>query len=262
MNTDRLIALSARNIADWHVASLNPLGVRCETDAALWRQLDTGGPPIYVSAITLNPSIDPASQIRQIERIEALRNGLAHAIIDSWARLDLSGLGYRRSAPQPWYIRESGPMRERHSPDRLVIEEVRDEATLAEFEAASWDGFESGGDVRAVGPGGQHHPDTLDDPRMRYFIGKLDSKVVAGSIAYRGDNILGVFGVFTLPAYRKRGFGQAVSRAATLVAPDMPAHLEPSEQAARMYRRMGYGQVGIHTHWFHPGRVRLAKLTR
>ncbi|MCY4651931.1 MAG: GNAT family N-acetyltransferase [Dehalococcoidia bacterium] len=255
MESDRLIALSARNFADWHEASLNALGVRCKTDAALWRQLGTGGSPVYVSAITLNPLIDPVSQIRQIEQIEALRAGLPHAIIDSWARLDLSGLGYRRSAPQPWYIREPGPMREKRLPDGFIVEEVRDEAALAEFEVASWNGFESGDAVRAVGTGGQHHPDTLNDPRMRYFVGRLNGRVVAGSIAYIGDDITGVFGVSTLPEYRRRGFGQAVSRAATLVAPDTLAHLEPSEQAARMYRIMGYRQVGVHTHWFHPGTI-------
>ena len=253
MESDVLIAMSARNVADWHEASLNALGVRCKTDAGLWRQLDAGGSPIYVSAITLNPSIAPTSLIRQIERIEALRAGRPHAIIGSWAKLDLSGLGYRRSLPQPWYIREPGPIPEPNLPDGFVIEEVRDEAALAEFEAASLDGFESGSDIRAAGPGGQHHSDTLDDPRMRYFVGKLDGKAVAGSIAYIGDDITGVFGVSTLPEYRKRGFGHAVSRAATLVAPDMPAHLEPSEQAARMYRSIGYRRIGVHTHWFHPG---------
>lgn len=253
MSSDRLITLSARNIANWHEASLNALGVRCETEAGLWLQLGSDGPPIYVSAITLNPSTDPASQVRQIERMDSLRAGRPHAIIDSWAKLDLSSLGYRRSAPQPWYIRDTGPMRERSRPDGLVVEEVRDEATLAEYESASWDGFESGDVVRAVGTGGQHHPDTLNNPRMHYYVGKLDGRVVAGSIAYRSDNIIGVFGVFTLPAYRKRGFGQAVSRAATTAASEIPAHLEPSEQAAQMYRHMGYRQVGVHTSWFHPG---------
>ena len=64
-----------------------------------------------------------------------------------------------------------------------------------------------------------YHPSTLNDPPMRYFLGRVVGWVVTGSIAYIGDDIVGIYGVSTLPEYGGRDYGKAATWAAALFAP-------------------------------------------
>ena len=61
--------------------------------------------------------------------------------------------------------------------------------------------------------------------------------------------VVGVYGVATLPDHRRRGYGEALSWAATLTAPHLPAVLAPSEMAEAIYHRMGYREIGRSTRW-------------
>jgi hypothetical protein len=228
-----IITSAARNLADWHEASLKPLDIECRCASGFWHSLRRG-PVIYVCGVTLAPARDAPGQMAEIQRMVEIHNHAYCTIIDSYAELDLTHLGFQRSEPEPWYIRPASSKPDYAIPPGLVIEEVGDAHTLTEFEIATWEGFESGPIVRAAGPGGQHHPGTLDDPHMHYFVGRLDGKAVTSSIAYIGKDITGVFGVSTLPEYRRRGFVEAITWTATMAAPHLPAHLEPSLQGASM----------------------------
>jgi len=249
MESEKLIASAARNLSEWHEASLKPLGIECHKNNGLWYKLERG-PSIYVSGVTTAPAKDAPDQMDEIEKMVERCGNLSIPIIDSWAELDLTHLGFRRSGTEPWYIREPGPRPENPAPSGIVIEEVCDSEGLKEFEIATWDGFESNAFVRSVGLGGQHHPGTLKDPNMHYYVGRFEGKVVTSSIAQVSKDIVGVFGVSTLPDYRQRGFGEAITWAAVMAAPHLPAHLEPSEESASMYRKMGFHEIGHSTHWF------------
>ena len=250
-NRNKLLASAARNIADWHEASLKPLGIECRRTPGLWYQ-QSAGPVIYLNSVTLASVREYPGIMDEIAEMASVYGSAGFSFLDSWAELDLTTLGFRKMDLEPWYFRFPAPMPAAEFPPGLAIEEVSDAGTLREFEQATWDGFESGSPVREAGLGGQHHPGTLEQSAMHYFVGRLNGKVVSSSIAYTSDDVLGVFGVSTLPEYRSRGFGEALTWAATLVAPNLPAHLEPSETGAAMYRRMGYEDIGKNAHWFRP----------
>jgi ribosomal protein S18 acetylase RimI-like enzyme len=119
-------------------------------------------------------------------------------------------------------------------------------------------GFKAAG--TAVGPEGRHERDislseaTLDFVRDRMrrrltvtAVAEDDGPVAVGSHQPVGD-VTEVVGVATLPAYRRRGLGGAVT--AALVA-DALAHgtelvflSAGSEDVARVYARLGFDRIG------------------
>jgi ribosomal protein S18 acetylase RimI-like enzyme len=171
-----------------------------------------------------------------------------HSVRDSWTALgDLTPLGFRPAEAGEWHARPAGPA---ESPDvapaDLVISQVRSRDELAEFESASLEGF--GGPPPRV-PFRVHAPGVLDDARMHVFLARLNGEVVSVSMAYVSAGVVGVYGVATLPTYRRRGFGAAVTWRALSCAPQLPAVLQPSKLGAGMYRRLGFRRVGCFTAW-------------
>ena len=77
-------------------------------------------------------------------------------------------------------------------PSGLSIEAVANAEQLAEFEQASWEGFEATDDVRKVGRFGQHAASTLEDEGMRYLIARLNGRAVAGTIVHATQDMLGI----------------------------------------------------------------------
>lgn len=119
---------------------------------------------------------------------------------------------------------------------------------MAEFEAASCDGFGSP-DMSAIGPHGFYAAALVEDPRMIFFTGRVNDRVVAGAMAHLSDGLASVNTLFTLTEFRGRGYGEAMAWAATLARPDLPAMTTASEMSDRIFRRMGYGQIGQRTVW-------------
>ena len=84
-------------------------------------------------------------------------------------------------------------------------------------------------------------------------MGRVDGDVVSVSMAYVSDEIVGVYGVATLPEYRRRGYAQALTRAAVQSGFGLPALLQPSPMAESMYERMGFYEIGRLQMWRLPG---------
>lgn len=84
-------------------------------------------------------------------------------------------------------------------------------------------------------------------PGWTHLTGYLDGVPVVTAIGVRAGDVLGVYGVGTTVAARRRGFGatltaslvrEAFATGATL------AFLNPSDLGAGMYRRLGFREVG------------------
>ena len=110
---------------------------------------------------------------------------------------------------------------------------------LAEYERVLVDGFP----LEALQPWQPHatlHPSALHLPGVRMFVGRVDGRGVTGasSIVAHGTNH--VEWVATVEEARGRGFGAAITWAATLTDPSVPAMLIATDVGRPVYERMGY----------------------
>jgi GNAT superfamily N-acetyltransferase len=234
-----VVAAGALNIADWHDACLGALRVSSHRSSSIW--LCTGTAPfIFLTAITLNG--DRTEQRSIMERL-AGEDDVAISVCDCWSRLDLHDLGFEKFEEEAWYVREPGKTRLPKD-----VERVREPADLAEFEHANTDGFETT-ELHDLGRFGVYGQGVLDDPRLHVFVRREGGRVVSGAMACVSAGVVGVYSVATVPAFRRRGFGEEVTWAAIAADASLPAILQPSPEGAPLYRRMGFVPVGRYTKW-------------
>ena len=68
-------------------------------------------------------------------------------------------------------------------------------------------------------------------------------------MGYVDDTVIGIYGVGTVPGHRGRGYARALTLRRARPGAGRPATLQPSDAAARMYRRLGFAEIGRFTHW-------------
>lgn len=247
--TERWIAASARNLADWHDASLRALGVETSLTAALWSR-EPMRPSIYLAAMPLSSLRMEPGVVREIEQLAERDPDASIPLWDAFNELDLAEFGFQRMAwVGEWWIKDAATRPDEPNVSDLEIERVEDEATLREFGMATVEGFETAEVIREAGPLGMHHPYTLTDPRMRYFVGRVEGRVVTSSIAYVGDDIVGIYGVSTLAEYRRRGYGKAITWAAAMSAPELDVAVSPDEMARGIESELGFRKIAEYTPW-------------
>lgn len=126
-------------------------------------------------------------------------------------------------------------------PPGVTVDEVRDAADLA-----TWSEVLAAGYPAAFAP----IPSGLLGSATRFWLGRAAGRPVATAMSYAAHGVVSVEMIATLPGYRGRGIGAAVSWAATLAEPALPAVLIASDDGAGVYRRMGYLAVTRWTLWF------------
>ncbi len=266
-SSSALIQASARNQAAWAHRQLEAHGVHGRYSDWLWSCGDTGpATTIHGQAVTLAPTTaetEPAVR-REIERLIVDRAGKGVDVTDWWTTLDLAPMGFQAKwnsvlEPVPYLVRPPGGDPPSAPPPELRIQRVRTPSDLVDFERASFEGYESTGTFE---PGRTHAPASLDDPNMRYFLGRVDGQPVSASIAVVSDRVVGIFGVATVPAYRRRGYGTALTWAAVLTEPDLPAVLGPSDSGEPVYRRMGFDDFHSYRVWRRPGSGSTSRIVR
>jgi hypothetical protein len=234
------VALCAKAFAAWHASWLTALGLRSEEDADSWRAIDRP-PLIYFAGIGLRADI-PA---------EALAEAPG-SVCDPWQTLNLGDYGRRVWRTEPWFYRAPGPVPDA-KPAELEIVVVTSEDEVYELEAVSVRGFGSEDD--SIAPGTYHPPGVLEDDAMKMFVGRVAGQTVAAAMGYRTDDVVGVFGVTTVASARRRGYASALTCVAMLPETGLPAILAPSREGERMYRQLGFAQVGELSIWSKAGPV-------
>ncbi len=239
----------ALNVAAWIDSSVVSLGVQTFRTASLWWR-KPGGSPIYLSAIITDPQVADDVLHSDLRLVETAWGTEGISAWDCWAVRDLSGMGFKRQWMEPWYLRHPSPLPSNFAlPAGLSIEVVTNAEQLAEFEEASWEGFETIEADRTVGRFGQHAVGTLDDKGMHYLIARLDGRVVASTIAYATADMLGIYGISTLPEFRRRGYATALVRAVVFLRPDLPVSVQPDPPSVRIYTDMGFVPAGQVAAW-------------
>lgn len=92
------------------------------------------------------------------------------------------------------------------------------------------------------------------DPAWRGFVGYAEDHPVASSQLFVHQGIAGIYYVATLPGFRRRGFGEAVTAHAIAVGRSLgctAATLQASPMGLPIYERMGFQRVS-HYHQYIP----------
>ena len=86
----------------------------------------------------------------------------------------------------------------------------------------------------------------------RFFLGTVAGRPVATAAGHVAAGVVDVEMVATMPDAAGRGYGEAVTWAATLVETGLPAVLIASDLGRPVYERMGYVAVSRWTFWHRP----------
>jgi len=240
----------ALNVVAWTEASIRCFGVRTFRTGGLWWRAP-GGSPIYLHAAIIDPHAPDAELHANLQHAQTAWAGKGLHIWDCWATRDLSSLGFRRQWQSTWYWRPpSAPLPASDLPPGLIIETVTTVDQLAAFEQATVAGFaEPDETVAPVAAFSQHAAATLDDPDMVYLNARLGRQVVASVIAHATGDALGLYGLSTLPSFRRRGYASALVAAVVALRPDLPVCVQPDPPTVPIYTRIGFVPGGQIAAW-------------
>lgn len=135
-------------------------------------------------------------------------------------------------------------------PEGLTVEPVTEPAGVPEWEDALARGFP------LSAPGGWKSGTMYDERAfglMEFFVGRVEGEVVCTAAAHVAADVCQVEWVSTLDEHRGRGYGEAVTWAATLAEPSLPAVLISSDLGRPVYERMGFVSVVRFSGWIKPG---------
>lgn len=187
----------------------------------------------------LRSDADPAEVIRLADQIFGSRRYLLYSV---WP-MDLTSFGFlARQSPAMTCTSSPG-----QRPSGLQVIEVTDEPTAAAFAETLTRGF--GYDARGVSLSGLVTPHVIGDQRLRFWLGLVEGRPVAASWSAACDGYAGVYGVAAIPEMRRRGYGEALTRAAMNAAPELPAALQSSPMGTPLYLKMGFREVAEFDVW-------------
>lgn len=242
---DDLLARLARNCAGAYVTPARAMDKPWRTWEDAWVvdfQMTVPVPPNGVNLIRPLEAGGVADLVDRIDTFYTEREGGGIELWSIWPTPDLSDHRFEDSSC-PCMVREAGgeaPTR----PSELRIVEADDAASLRDVERAAIEGFR----IPGMGPGDLFDPRALA-PEYRMWVGYVDGRPVSTACAYIAEGFVGVYAVATVPEARGRGYGEALSWAATLCRPDLPSTLQASEMGQPVYERMGYRTVTAFTVW-------------
>jgi GNAT superfamily N-acetyltransferase len=140
-------------------------------------------------------------------------------------------------------------------PDGLTLEAVRDREDLLDW----LDAFDAAFGSDPKMPRGADHwwfapfaSLALGEGPCRLFVGRVNAKPVACSLAFVGGGAVGLYGVGTVPAFRGRGYGSAVTLAGINWGRGQGADLAVLRATALgepVYRRLGFEAVCEVSSW-------------
>lgn len=150
----------------------------------------------------------------------------------------------RQLAPRPWLMPQMvlAPVPQPPAPPPgVAVDLVEDDQALATFrQVLAQDGTPRDVAERLIARSFAYDAD------VRLFVGRLDGRPVATSVAIRTGDVSGVYAVGTLETARRRGVGTAVTWAAIGAGRDWGCSrvvLQSSEMGFPVYRAIGFQTV-------------------
>lgn len=153
----------------------------------------------------------------------------------------------KSGASEPGMVLSS--LDEMRSPETdLSIEVVSDSAKLNTFVTVSSDAFEIPPEIgRHLAPSSM-----LEDDGMQLFLGHAEGQPVACGLLAQTDDVAGVYTIGVVEAFRRRGFGEAMTWAVLRAGRDRGCtvgSLQSSELGFSVYEKMGFETIVEYHHF-------------
>lgn len=246
---------AARSLAQGWTEIVRAMGQRTEEWDEVWIA-DAASPSPIVNDVTLKRPLREEEVEGLTDRLQAFFAARPEAgpwmLWSAWPTPDLSRHGYELSGQPPIMVRRPGGEAPPPPPELRILE-AHDATALAAIELAFVQAFPVLG-VDALLPGAVFPPGLLGGP-FRFWAGYVEDEPVSIAAALVCADQIDVAFVATQPHARRRGYGEALTWAATLADPSLPAVLEASDEGRPVYERIGYREVGRMSLWERP-RVR------
>ncbi|MBA3740719.1 MAG: GNAT family N-acetyltransferase [Chloroflexi bacterium] len=236
------------------------VGGRVVVDAGLTFVVGTHPTPIIINTVfRTDPSVAPMELFAHSQAFyEAIGHRFALLTSDP-ADADLNAAaetnGWSMAAKLPAMVCRS-PVPDRPLPAGASLRRTDPLVDIGAFRAVIREGFASGEDEIAAVETVFSLPAALDAPDTVAVIASIDGHDAAAAMVDVIEGMGYVGWVGTLPAFRRRGLGELVSRAATNAAFELGADivaLEASAKGLPLYSKMGYETVGTDRIWLPPG---------
>jgi hypothetical protein len=171
--------------------------------------------------------------------------GGPYMVFSPWPIADLAPHGFARVGHPPLMLRPVGG----NAPDApgLRIVQAADTDTLADFERTLIEAYP----IAEMQPWqrGVYLREGVLDTSWRFFVGYEGDNAVATAAAYVSPTVTMVELVSSRPEGRGKGYGAAITAAATLAEPEQPAMLIASDLGRNVYARLGYTPFLRYTLW-------------
>ncbi len=233
---DTVTLAAVRAMADRAVDWARAAGGRVRQEPGLVLADAGSAVPFLNVALSVGP-LDVPSARAAAEFFPADR---AFVLVSPRPAPDLRPAGLDLMGHPPFMVRPTGGAAPAPPPG-VTASEVCDAATLT-----VWDRVLAAGFPMPLSPA----PPALLGGPTRFWLARQDGEPVATALSHVAHNVVNVEAVATLPGHRGCGIGAAVTWAATLADPDLPAVLIASDDGVGVYRRMGYLVMTRWTMWF------------
>lgn len=223
-----------------------------ETDAV--RLADAARPGSFSNCATLIQPLTAESAEATLAQITAFfafdDPGRAGEVLlaSAWPTGDLRPYGWSLMGHPPVHLLPQG-MPARATPPGLRIERVDSPALLHVWEQTICRGYPLEG-LEDAPAGALAPPSLLTDPHYGAWVGFENGHAVVASSAWAAHGIVNVTLVATVPDARRKGYGEALTWAASRLDPALPAMLLSSDDGRPVYERMGYLPLQRMTLWY------------
>jgi hypothetical protein len=208
---------------------------------------DAGSPAPYDNGAVLLQPPEICDVHDVVHRLDAaVPRSRGFVLLSAWPLSDLSVQGLELMGHPPLMFRPAGGTAP-SGPPELEIVEARGHHERAVFARALTEGYPM--------PGGDEGPfgrDEILDGPLRLYVGLVDGLPVATAGACVAHGLIDVEWVSTMPGARRRGYGEALTWAATVADPSLPAALIASDLGQAIYERMGYVRLLRMSLWWRP----------
>ena len=238
---DNLLLDYARADADCFAAIAAAAGGRVEHDETLGLRLaDTAAPSPFNNTAHLTAPVGDDSTAKLATALHAFFAGASggpYLVFSPWPTGDLSRHGFHLVGHPPLMFRPPTVPASPTNPT-LRVEPVETADALADFEQTIIEAYP----VPELQPwrrGSFLHPEVLES-RWRFFVGYEDDRCVATAGAWVSDTITVVEQVSVRDECRGKGYGAAITAAATHAEPSRTAMLIASDLGRPVYDQLGY----------------------